>query len=242
MNIVLFEPEEWVKPLPAADARAVHLLEILKLSPGDQFAAGEVGGRVGTLAFQGFQGNDLVFSHPVWTTLPPPFSRVRLLIGTPRPPTARRLLKDLTTLGAAELHFVATDLGDKSYLQSTLWDGEFRKNLKEGAAQTRSTLLPRVERHPSLRKALVAIDAEGPSTRVWFDEGGLSWDQHAAHSVAEAGGTLWLALGPERGWSAPERALLADQGWALAGLGPRVLRTETACALSLGLALLKGWL
>jgi len=241
MNIVLFEPGEWTHPLPADDARAVHLLEILKLSPGDQFAAGEVGAQVGTLAFQGFQGKDLIFSHPEWTTPPPPFSRVRLLIGTPRPPTARRLLKDLTTMGAAELHFAATDLGDKSYLQSTLWDGEFRKNLKEGAAQTRSTLLPRVERHPSLRKALVAIDAEGPSTRVWFDEGGPSWDQHAAHDAAEGGGVLWLALGPERGWSAPERALLADQGWSLAGLGPRVLRTETACAVAQGVALLKGW-
>jgi len=239
MNIVLFESEEWQRPLPAADVRAIHLIEILKLTPGERFAAGEVGGRVGTLAFQGFQGSDLIFSHPDWTTDPPPFSRVRLLIGTPRPPTARRLMKDLTTLGASELHFVATDLGDKSYLQSTLWDGEYRKYLKEGAAQTRSTLLPRVEQHPSLRRALAAGTEGG--TRVWFDEGGAPWDGHLVHGSSTSGTPLWLALGPERGWSAAERALLADQGWALAGLGPRVLRTETACALALGIALLKGW-
>jgi len=241
MNIVLFEPGEWQTPLSADDIRAVHLLEILKLAPGDRFAAGEVGGKVGTLAFQGFQGKALMFSHPDWTTAPPPFSRVCLLIGTPRPPTARRLMKDLTTLGAAELHFTATDLGDRAYLQSTLWDGEFRKNLKEGAAQTRSTLLPVVERHPGLRRALSAIEARGPSTKVWFDEGGAPWDQHPSHESAAAGGTLWLALGPERGWSAGERALLADQGWTLAGLGRRVLRTETACALALGIGILKGW-
>ena len=38
-----------------------------------------------------------------------------------------------------------------------------------------------------------------------------------------------------------ERTLLTDQGWTLAGLGPRVLRTETACALAIGIATLKGW-
>jgi len=241
MNIVLFEPGEWQTPLRADDPRAVHLLEILKLTPGERFAAGEVDGLVGTLAFQGFQGNDLIFSHPDWTTPPGEFSRVRVLIGTPRPPTARRLLKDLTTLGASELHFTATDLGDKSYLQSTLWDGEFRKNLKEGAAQTRTTRLPLVERHGGLRRALNAIQLRGAGTKVWFDEGGILWDRHPAHEAASEKGPLWLALGPERGWSAAERILLADQGWVLAGLGPRVLRTETACNLALGIAVLRGW-
>jgi len=241
MNIVLFEPGEWTRPLPASDVRAIHLLEILKLSPGDRFAAGETEGSIGTLEFAGFTGRDLTFARPEWTGTPPQPSRVRLLIGTPRPPTARRLLKDLTTLGAAELHFVATDLGDKSYLMSTLWtDHEYRKNLLEGAAQTRTTVLPKVERHTGLRRALTAIEAEGPSTRVWFDEGGPAWDSHPAHLGAEAG-ALWLALGPERGWTEAERTLLLDRGWAVAGLGPRTLRTESACGLALGLAVLKGW-
>jgi RsmE family RNA methyltransferase len=242
MNIVLFEPGEWTAPLAAADTRAVHLIEILKLAPGDRFAAGEVGGPVGTLEFAGFTGEALTFARPEWTEAAPAPSRVRVIVGTPRPPTARRLLKDLTTLGAAELHFVATDLGDKSYLMSTLWNGDYTQNLKEGAAQTRTTLLPKVERHQSLRRALTAAEAEGPAGRVWFDEGGPAWDGHEVHAQAASGGALWVVLGPERGWSPAERTLLADRGWALAGLGPRTLRTETACALTLGIAVLKGWM
>jgi RsmE family RNA methyltransferase len=241
MNIVLFEPGEWTQPLASRDPRAVHLLEILKLVPGDRFAAGEIGALVGTLEFTGRTEDTLVFSNPDWTQEPPAPSRVKVLVGTPRPPTARRLLKDLTTLGARELHFAATDLGDKSYLMSTLWKGEYIENLREGAAQTRTTILPKVERHPSLRRALEAAEAETPAGRVWFDEGGPLWDQHQVHSRAAQGGVLWLALGPERGWSAAERALLADRGWSVAGLGPRTLRTETACALTLGIAVLKGW-
>lgn len=240
MNIVLFEPDEWREPLSVDDVRAKHLIEILKLVPGDRFAAGEVGGRMGTLAFVSRREHALALGEPEWTTAPPPPTRVALLVGTPRPPTARRLLKDLTTLGACELHFAATDLGDKSYLQSTLWKGEFETALREGAAQTRTTLLPRVERHLSLRKALSAVDADRPAAKVWFNEGGDAWDRHAVHA-ASASGRLWLALGPERGWSAAERELLAAHGWQPAGLGPRTLRTETACALALGVAVLKGW-
>jgi RsmE family RNA methyltransferase len=240
LNIVLFEPGEWRHPLPAADVRAVHLLEILKLLPGDRFAAGEVGRLVGTLDYLGADREGLKFGNPDWTDEPPPLTRVVLLIGTPRPPTARRLLKDLTTLGAAELHFVATDLGDKSYLQSTLWNGDYRKNLREGASQARTTLFPLVERHQNLRSALASVETN-PGTKVWFDEGGEPWDSHPSHGKARSGGTLWLALGPERGWSPAERTLLSDRGWSVAGLGPRVLRTETACALALGVAVLKGW-
>lgn len=238
MNIVLFEPGEWSRPLPVSDVRAAHLTGILKLAPGDRFAAGEISGRVGTLRFRGVENGLVLVDDPEWTDDPPRPSRVVLIVGTPRPPTARRLLKDLTTLGAAELHFAATDLGDKSYLQSTLWKGEFETALREGAAQTRTTLVPRVERHLSLRRAL-AVAGE-TANRVYFDEGGPPWDAHPVHASA-ASGTLWLTLGPERGWSAAERTLLAEKGWQPAGLGPRTLRTETACALALGIAVLKGW-
>ena len=39
---------------------------------------------------------------------------------------------------------------------------------------------------------------------------------------------IFLALGPERGWSSSERALLVNNEWGLAHLGDRVLRLEMA--------------
>jgi RsmE family RNA methyltransferase len=44
-----------------------------------------------------------------------------------------------------------------------------------------------------------------------------------------------LAVGPERGWSATERALLRGAGFFLAHLGSRVLRTETAVTAAVAL-------
>ena len=52
-----------------------------------------------------------------------------------------------------------------------------------------------------------------------------------------------LALGPERGWAAADRATLRAAGCTLVHLGPRVLRLETACVAAT--AILKarlGWL
>jgi RsmE family RNA methyltransferase len=42
-----------------------------------------------------------------------------------------------------------------------------------------------------------------------------------------------LAIGPERGWAAGDRAALRAHGFTLVHLGPRVLRTETACIAAL---------
>lgn len=241
MNLVLFEPKEWHNPLPWSDHRAQHLRDILKLAVGDRFAAGIVGGPVGSLEITEMSETACFLGKAHWNDDAPRPARIVVLIGTPRPPTARRLLKDLTTLGALELHFAATDLGDKSYLQSNLWKGEFRSALLEGAAQTRTTYLPSVFQYPSLWRALKAIDDQHSGPGVWFDAGGCDWTRHPIHEEADSERVLKLALGPERGWTDVERERLKAAGWHQAGLGPRVLRTETACTLAVGVAVLREW-
>jgi 16S rRNA (uracil1498-N3)-methyltransferase len=44
-------------------------------------------------------------------------------------------------------------------------------------------------------------------------------------------------VGPEGGWTAPERAALTDLACLPAGLGPRTLRTETAALAAAALLL-----
>jgi len=48
------------------------------------------------------------------------------------------------------------------------------------------------------------------------------------HELADPGGRLALLAGPEGGFSSDERAASTDAGCTPVGLGPRVLRTETA--------------
>lgn len=48
-----------------------------------------------------------------------------------------------------------------------------------------------------------------------------------------------LACGPEGGWSEREEQQALLRGWRAVGLGPRILRSSTACVA--GLAALSGW-
>lgn len=225
MNLVLFQPGELGQPLPATDLRAKHLQDILGLSEGDTFKAGIVDGGAGPLTVTSNTAAGWTFSG--WEQLTQETVKpwpVLLIIGTPRPPTARRLLKDLTTLGVGELWFCSTDLGEKSYLQSSLWaKSEYVENLIEGAQQAGTTHLPAVKTFTSLHKALQTLP-EGLSPLA-FDVGRPAFRPQPG--PLPAGG--WVGcLGPERGWSDRERGLLERRGVIWQGLGPRILRTETA--------------
>jgi len=90
-----------------------------------------------------------------------------LLIGLPRPQTARDLLRDATTLGATELHFIATKRADPNYASSTLWtSGEWRRHCLKGAAQAFETRIPKVTWTHNLASALASLE---PSIRIALD-------------------------------------------------------------------------
>jgi len=40
--------------------------------------------------------------------------------------------------------------------------------------------------------------------------------------------SVYLAVGPEGGWTAEEESLFGSEGWQSVSLGPRILRAETA--------------
>ena len=48
-----------------------------------------------------------------------------------------------------------------------------------------------------------------------------------------------LACGPEGGWSEPEESSALQRGWRAVGLGPRILRSSTACVA--GVSALSTW-
>jgi RsmE family RNA methyltransferase len=223
VNIVLFEPGELAQSLPLTDPRAQHVTGVLRFGVGDVFDAGVIDGPRGkaTITDVGTAALHLDFA---WGNEPPPLDPISLLIGLPRPQTARKVLEEATALGVTAMHFVATERGEASYARSKLWTtDEWRRHLVAGAAQAFSTRLPRVTAGEQLREAIAALPPEG----TW-----LALDNYeGAGRLSEAGvsAPVVLALGPERGWSPKERELLRAGGFELTHLGERVLRVETAC-------------
>lgn len=231
MNIILFSPEEVERPLHRQDPRARHILDVLHRKPGGIFDAGLINGPRGkaTLRAATDEGLDLSFA---WGSPPPPLAPIRLIVGMPRPQTARDILREGAALGIAAMEFVGTARTDPGYGQSSLWTSrEWESLLIAGTAQAFCTRLPSVQHGQSLEQAIAALPAKG--TRVALD----NYESTGKLSDLElAGGpAVVLALGAERGWSPAERTLLRAHGFALAHLGERVLRTETACLAAITL-------
>jgi 16S rRNA (uracil1498-N3)-methyltransferase len=228
VNLLLFTPAEAAAPLRRTDPRAVHLLDVLRRQIGDTFDAGLINGPrgKGTLAAVSDAALTLTF---VWNAQPPPpLDPITLLIGLPRPQTARKILQEATALGVSALHFFASDRGEPSYAQSTLWSsGEWRRHLITGAEQAFCTRLPEVTWTTLLPDLIAAL----PPTvsRIALD----NYESPAPLSAAQLSPTsatapITLAIGSERGWSPAERDLLRANNFTLAHLGARVLRAETA--------------
>jgi 16S rRNA (uracil1498-N3)-methyltransferase len=233
VNLILFEPSEIARPLPRTDPRAQHLLDVLRRREGDSFDVGLVQGPrgKGTLVTVGVAALTLAF---VWGEVPPPPPPVTLLLGLPRPQTARDVLRDATTIGVTALHFVATEKSERTYASSTLWTtGEWRRHVLAGAAQAFDPHLPEVTWGRPLAEMVAGL---APATvRLALDP----YEATASLTTLlppDAARPLVLALGPERGWGAADRALLRAHGFTLAHLGPRPLRVETAALATLAIA------
>ncbi len=228
MNLILFEPDELSRPLARMDRRAEHLLMVLRRQPGETFDAGLVNGPQGKATIRAISREAIELDF-TWGAPPPPPDPITLVVGLPRPQTARDILRDATTLGLAALHFVRTEKGDPNYAQSSLWtSGEWRRHVRAGAEQAFATQLPEVSHERTLAEMLTALPADGH--RLALD----NYEARAALSRVDLETPpVVIAIGSERGWSPADRDQLRAAGFDLVHLGPRVLRTETAVIAAL---------
>ncbi len=234
MNIILFNENEVNKPLPIRDSRAIHLLKVLKMKEGDSFDVGLVDGPRGKASIVKINRCNIqlqcVFQEEV-----PQLPQVTMLIGLPRPPSARRILRDITSQGVQELHFVVTDKGEESYLNSRLWSkDEYLRLVREGAEQAFCTRQPTVSIHDSLLSCLDQLEQQADRLVLDNYEASLSLGEYRPCQSYTI-----LAVGAERGWSATERDLFRQHHFLFANMGERVLRTETACIAGLAIVLEK---
>jgi RsmE family RNA methyltransferase len=254
VNIILLEAHELDRPLPCRDERALHLLKVLRKKPGDPFDAGVLGGRRGTGRIEAIGPDGSVAFSLDLREDPPPRFPIRLAVGFPRPIQLRRLLRDLSTLGIGEIDLVGADLGEKSYRDTRLLsDGGARAALIEGAIQARDTRIPRLTVYPALDgwlrerpwvsppapSAGEAGEPPRPEPLLIAADNAAPGASMARLAPLPPGQALVLAVGPERGWSDRERLILEAAGFLRLSLGPRCLRTETACVAAVILAMEK---
>lgn len=227
MNICLFSKEEINCPLNIKDERAQHLIKVLHKKEGDTFTAGIIDGEEGIAAIEAITGTDIKYSFKP-TGEGKLLKPLKMIIGFPRPIQLKRLLRDVAGLGVCEVHLTATELGDKSYLQSNLLErGSAYKMLLDGTVQAGGTHVPALFMHDSLDQA---VKAAGEGVKLALDNVGPK--MLLGEALKKAEGTVIAAIGSERGWTNNERELLENSGYIRCGMGERILRTETAATVA----------
>jgi len=248
LNLILFDEKEIGHALELDDVRAVHILKVLKRREGEEFDAGIINGPKGKGRLLKIEEHIMRLDFDL-DEQPADLYPLTLIIGLTRPQIARRILREATILGICGIEFIATDRGEKSYPRSRLWTNrEYEGYLIEGAQQAFTTRLPTVRLFGSLKESL-STHQESLSThedriacdRIACDR--IALDNYEASTplreIAPIALTCLLAVGSERGWSKDERLLLKEHEFTLAGLGNRVLSTETACVSGISLILAK---
>ncbi len=268
MNIVLFSKED--KLAPSADTqqdkqewvfykgneRFLHIKKILKLKVGDNFKAGIINGKLGEAKILSFSDKELTFSFEE-RKKPLPLPKIKLILGFPRPIQLKRILRDIASLGCAEIFLCGTELGEASYLKSGLAEeSQIRKYLLDGISQAGQSLLPEFSLYPSIEKALKEISSrQDKKNKDEADKQNEQDSQNKLHSkkilldidknakplsnfkLKNQNEELILAIGSERGWTNNERKLFEQYNFTKASLGERILRTETATTSALAISL-----
>jgi len=229
VNIILFDQTEVGVPLPLKDPRAIHIKVVLKRSLDEPFDVGLINGPRGKASILSEDQVNLKL-HFTWGQIPEALDPITLVIGIPRPQTARKILSEAAALGVKALYFVSTEKGEANYAMSTLWSsGEYKKHLIHGAEQAFCTRIPEVSFDQSLNQVWDSIDTK--SFKIALD----NYESPLALSRVKISSPCVIAIGSERGWSLNERNLFRDTGTQLCHLGERVLRTETACVSSVSI-------
>lgn len=231
MNLILLDERDRTNGnlVTLSDARAAHVINVLKGAPGQTVRIGLLDGPRGVGTVESVSEGHVALRCS-FETGTPPRPHVDLLLALPRPKVMRRLWAQLAALGVGQIILTNAERVERQYFDThVVTETYYRPLLIEGLQQARDTRLPSVSIHRQF-KVLV----EDRLDTLFAGGVRLVADPGAPATVASAlsahrGERVLVAIGPEGGWNAFELALLQAHGFHPVGIGPRTLRVDTAC-------------
>ncbi len=237
MNLVLLDDRDrdGASRVTLSDARATHLLTVLKVTRGQHVRIGVLDGPFGvgtvTAIADGRVTMECVFDGEV-----PARPQVDLLLALPRPKVMNRLWAQLSALGVGQIILTNAERVERPYFDTHVLDeAHYRPLLIEGLQQARDTRLPAVSIHRQF-KVLVEDHLDtlfGNGARLLAHPGSTVSARSLVREHPDQ--RVLLAIGPEGGWNTFELSLLEAHGFRQISLGPRTLRVDTACTALLAI-------
>jgi 16S rRNA (uracil1498-N3)-methyltransferase len=236
VNLLLLDQRECEHGSRVAltDLRAAHLLQVLRVTPGQTVRIGQLDGPLG-IGTVDSAGDGRVTIRCVFETMIPPRPRVDVLLALPRPKVMRRLWAQLAALGVGRIILTNAGRVERDYFDThVLTEGCYRPLLLEGLQQARDTRVPLVSIHRQFRILVEdhIQDLFPSGVQLMADPGS---ETPISAPLANHHDRVLIAIGPEGGWNDFERELLKSHGFVSVGLGPRTLRVDTACVALLSL-------
>lgn len=227
MNLIIVDHKAQRYVFSRGDERHTHIRRVLRANVGDALRIGVLDGPEGVATITELTAAGTVVTAS-WTTPKRPSLPVHVLLGHPRPPVLQRLWRDLSAMRVASIRVFSGVLGERSYLDSSIWSG-LEGKIREGLSQGRHTARPLVTAYDDLEKIFDEIQ---PVRYGYYgsleDAPSVSYQRMLDHVGTQGPSDVYVAIGPERGFAEKEVSLLAQQGFTGVSLGDAILRTETA--------------
>lgn len=231
MNLILLEAEDFTASgqVSLRGRRLQHVLDVHRASVGECLRVGVLDGLMGEGEITRLDATQLDMRLTL-TTPAPAKAPVILVLALPRPKMLKRILQMVSTLGVEELVLVNSFRVEKSFWSSPwLRPDAVREQLLLGLEQARDTVLPKV----TLAQRFKPFVEDDLPTLLSGRHGYLAHPGTGGVMPRASAQPSLLALGPEGGFIPYEVALLQAAGLQAFDLGPRILRVETAVAVTL---------
>jgi len=223
-------------PSAAPDARieldqeeSHHVARVLRARAGDGLSVFDGRGGEWQATVEAIAGDRVTVrvGAPVADPVEPPL-RVVLHQALVRPEKLEWVLQKGTEVGISSFRLLPTERGERVPSDSRL--ARYGRITLEACKQSGRRIVPEVE---------LAASPERPGGGVIALVLDTSTQAPALASAlaGPAPAEVWIAVGPEGGWTEDELSGLEALGWRRVSLGPRTLRTETAGAVAAAIVL-----
>jgi 16S rRNA (uracil1498-N3)-methyltransferase len=215
--------------------RARHLARVVRLRPGEQVEISD--GQTLHLAKVAAAAESRVeFEILGELPAPEPGPAVTLQVAIFKFPRLEWLIEKATELGVESIVPVAAELSEKGLVQAAGKRVErWRRIAEEAALQSRRMAPPQIHEplsfdelvaNPTQAGCKLVLDTEAPPLAEQVGKQAAVPGQQPRAS---------LLVGPEGGWTGRERRAAVEAGYTSVGLGPLVLRAETAAIAGLAI-------
>jgi len=220
-----------------------HLARVLRLRSGDTVLAADGAGREYTVRLEtiGDEATGTVLDVGANDRESP--LHITLVQSVPKGDKMETIVRASTELGVARIVPALTERTIVT-LEPSRWRERARRwqrIAKEAAKQCRRAVVPPVDTPRSLSDALEAVADSDLRLCLWEGSAGAAGGEGGGQArllattlaaslppALPAGSRVALLIGPEGGLAREEVEEAQGRGWAIVGIGPRILRAETA--------------